>query len=154
MNPIGVGAKAPDFNLVDQHEQNVRLTDFQGRKVLLSWHPLAWTSICTDQMRALDTYYEEFERLNTIPLGFSVDSSPCKKAWAAALNIQRLRMPADFWPHGKVAQDYGIFDEQEGISARANILVDEQGMVQWVKVYPNHELPDIQEVFRVLRGEL
>lgn len=152
MNPIRVGVKAPDFNLQDQNERDVRLQDFKGKKVLLSWHPLAWTSICANQMQSLESHYEELQKLNTVPLGFSVDSSPCKKAWAQSLNINKLSMPADFWPHGKVAQDYGIFDEQEGISARANILVDEQGLVQWVKIYPNHEFPDIEEVLQVLRG--
>ena len=51
---IAVGAKAPDFTLEDQHGNKVSLSDFKGRKVLLSWHPLAWTSVCTDQMRALE----------------------------------------------------------------------------------------------------
>ena len=50
---IAVGAKAPDFSLEDQNGNKVTLSQFKGKKVLLSWHPLAWTSVCTDQMRAL-----------------------------------------------------------------------------------------------------
>jgi len=56
----------------------------------------------------------------------------------------------DFWPHGKVAQDNGVFNEKQGTSERANIIIDEMGIVQWVKVYPMKQLPDIKEVLQVL----
>lgn len=151
MKLIAPGDVAPDFSLDDNFDKTVHLSDFKGKKVLLSWHPLAWTPTCTDQMRALEVNYEEFQKLNTVPLGFSVDSAPCKKVWAAALLLKNLSIPADFWPHGKVAKDYGIFDEAEGVSQRANILIDENGIVKWVKVYPGGELPDLNEVFEVLK---
>jgi len=80
MKLIAVGDLAPDFNLKDNYDKEIHLSDFRGKKVLLSWHPLAWTSVCADQMRALDVNYETFEKLNTIPLGLSVDPAPCKKA--------------------------------------------------------------------------
>jgi len=150
MKLIEVGDSAPDFSLRDNNYQNVCLSDFRGKRVLLSWHPLAWTPVCTDQMRALENNWGKFQALNTVPLGFSVDPAPCKKAWAAALLLQNLILPSDFWPHGKVAQDYGIFIEEKGISQRANIIVDEAGIVKWVKVYPKAQLPDLNEVFEVL----
>jgi hypothetical protein len=81
---------------------------------------------------------------------FSVDPAPCKKIWAAALQLKMVRILADFWPHGKVAADYGIFREQDGYSERANIIVDENGKVMWLKVYPSSQLPDINEVLNVL----
>lgn len=147
---IAVGDMAPDFTVQDNREQNVSLSSFRGKKVLLSWHPIAWTPVCTDQMRALENNWDNFQKLNTIPLGFSVDAPPCKKAWAAALVINNLSLPSDFWPHGKVAQDYGIFDEKQGMSKRANIIIGEDGKVLWVKVYPSEQLPDINEVLQVL----
>ncbi|OPJ62594.1 redoxin domain-containing protein [Clostridium oryzae] len=150
MNPIQIGADAPDFTAKDNKNQNVSLSAYRGKKVLLSWHPLAWTPVCTDQMRALETNLENFQNLNTVPLGFSVDSQPCKEAWATALQIKNVSLPADFWPHGKIARDYGIFDETEGVSKRANIIIDENGTVQWIKVYPGEQLPDINEVLQVL----
>jgi len=152
MDLIKVGDMAPDFSLKDNREQTVRLSDFRGKKVLLSWHPLAWTAVCTDQMRSLEVNWEKFQNLNTIPLGLSVDSVPCKKAWGTVLAIKNVSLPADFWPHGKVAQDYGIFIESKGISERANIIIDENGIVKWVKVYPMKQLPDINEVLEVLSG--
>ncbi|MDF2841259.1 MAG: peroxiredoxin [Clostridia bacterium] len=150
MKLIAVGDPAPDFNLKDNHDKEIRLSDYRGKKVLLSWHPLAWTSVCTDQMRALDVNFETLAKLNTIPLGLSVDPSPCKKAWATAISLSSLSIPSDFWPHGKVAQDYGIFIEKLGFSERANIIIDEKGIVQWVKVYPIKQLPDLNEVIQVL----
>lgn len=152
MKLIAAGDVAPDFACDDNFDKIVHLSDLRGKRVLLSWHPLAWTPTCTDQMRALEVNYDEFTMLNTVPLGFSVDSQPCKKVWSSALLLKTLSIPSDFWPHGKVAQDYGIFDETEGVSMRANIIVDENGIVKWVKVYPGGQLPDLNEVFQVLRS--
>lgn len=148
MKLIAVGDQAPDFSVMDNRDRQVRLSDFRGKKVLLSWHPLAWTPVCTGQMRALENNWDSFQKLNTVPLGFSVDPPPCKKVWATALIIKNVSLPSDFWPHGKVARDYGIFNEEDGVSERVNIIIDEEGKVKWVKVY--QELPDINEVLRVL----
>lgn len=150
---IEIGATAPDFSLKDNKGEIVTLSQFKGQKVLLSWHPLAWTSVCTDQMRALEVNWDRFMSLNTVPLGMSVDPAASKTVWSAVLSIRNVRLPSDFWPHGKVASDYGIFVEKTGASERANILIDETGKVIWVKVYPTRQLPDIQEVFAVIEGK-
>lgn len=152
MKLIQVGDQAPNFSVKDQHNNSVTLSEFRGSKVLLSFHPIAWTPVCTDQMRGLENNLDKFKKLNTIPLGFSVDSVPCKKAWSVAIQVMNTILPADFWPHGKVAQDYGIFIENEGISERASIIIDENGIVKWVKVYPMKQLPDINEIIQVLEG--
>jgi peroxiredoxin len=73
---------------------------------------------------------ERFEALNTVPLGLSVDPFPSKKAWAAVSSINNTVLLSDFWPHGQAARDYGIFIEEFGISERANIIIDENGIVQ------------------------
>lgn len=151
MKPISIGEYAPDFVLKDNRGQDICLSDFKGKRVLLSWHPLAWTKICADQMKALETNLAEFEKQNTIPLGLSIDSYPSKNAWAKELQIANVKLLADFWPHGKAAQDYGLFREQEGVSERANVLIDETGKVIWVKIYPIHELPDMDEVLKELK---
>lgn len=150
MGLIAVGTDAPDFTVKDNRKQDISLSAYKGRKVLLSWHPLAWTPVCTDQMRALETNFENFQNLNTVPLGFSVDPVPCKEAWATAIQIKKVSLPSDFWPHGKIAKDYGIFNESKGISERANIIIDENGKVKWAKVYPSEQLPDINEVLQIL----
>ncbi len=150
MELIKVGAVAPNFSLKDNHDEIINLSNYRGKKVLLSWHPLAWTPVCTDQMRSLENGLDNFQSLNTIAFGLSVDSQPCKKVWATSIILNNLSVLSDFWPHGKVTQDYGLFIENDGISERANIIIDENGIVKWVKVYPMSQLPDINEVFQVL----
>ena len=152
MKRIDVGDMAPDFTLKDNRVQDVSLSEFRGKKVLLSWHPLAWTGVCAQQMKSLEDNLAEFEKYNTVPLGMSIDSYPSKNAWAKELGIANVKLLADFWPHGKVAQDYGLFLDDKGFSARANVLIDEAGKVVWVKVYDIPELPDIEEVLKVVRG--
>ena len=77
-NVITVGEQAPDFNLKDNRGNMVKLSDYRGQKVLLSWHPLAWTEVCAKQMQSLENNLSEFTKLNTVPLGLSVDAYPTK----------------------------------------------------------------------------
>ena len=143
---IQLGAMAPDFALADQNGELVTLSQFKGKKVLLSWHPLAWTSVCTDQMRSLDRNADRFAEKNTVVLGLSVDPEPCKSVWARALCLKQLKILSDFNPLGAVARSYGIFSTEHGASKRANILINEVGMVIWVKKYEIRTLPDVEEV--------
>ncbi len=148
---VKVGDEARDFTLKDQHGQDVHLGDLKGKKVLLSFHPLAFTPVCAEQMRSLEKNYERFEELNTYPLGLSVDSVPAKAAWAKEMGLERLKILSDFWPHGGAAKLYGIFREKQGFSERANIIIGEDGRVEFVKVYPIKEVPDIEEILDALR---
>ena len=150
-NSVNIGEMSPDFSLQDNHDQFVHLNEYRGKKVLLSWHPIAWTGVCTDQMRSLETNFEEFESLNAVAFGMSVDSTASKKAWADVLCIRNTQLLSDFWPHGLVARDYGIFMEEFGVSQRANIIIDEKGIVKWAKLYPLHQLPDIKEVLQAIK---
>ncbi len=148
---VETGDAAPDFTLKDQNEQDVTLSDLKGKKkVVLSWHPLAWTSVCTVQMQDLEKHKEDFDRLNAVALGLSVDSAPSKKAWAEDMGVQATALLADFWPHGDVAQEYGIFREKNGFSERAVFVVDEDGVIRFKKVYPIREAPDIEEILKAL----
>ncbi|MDD3626731.1 MAG: redoxin domain-containing protein [bacterium] len=148
---ISIGVPAPDFKIKNQNEKEVTLSEFKGKKVLLSFHPLAWTSVCRDQMLSLEKNYDIFEKFNTVPLGISVDSVPCKKAWAESMGLKHLQILADFWPHGTVAKLYENFIDKLGISGRANILVGKDGNVIWAKVYPIKELPNINEVIEAIK---
>lgn len=150
MSVIKTGQKAPEIILRDQHNSEFRLSAFKGRKVLLSFHPLAWTKVCARQMQSLERNFKTFDLLNTMPIGLSVDTIPSKHAWAKTLKAKNLRMLSDFWPHGKAAKACGIFREMEGFSERANIIIDEFGKVIWIKVYPLKELPDIKEIIKFL----
>lgn len=147
---MSIGDNAPLFLLVDQNKKELKLADLYGKKVLLSFHPLAWTSICTEQMKLLEKNQARFEELNTVALGISIDSVPCKAAWAKDMGVEKTSLLSDFWPHGKLAKDLGIFRDAEGFSERANVIIDENGKIVFIKVYPILELPDIEEIIAKL----
>lgn len=147
---IGIGTTAPDFTVKDQDGQDLSLSGIANKKVVLSFHPLAWTKVCAEQMKSLETNIRRFRDLNTVAIGFSVDSVPSKKAWAKELGITNTRLAADFWPHGEIAKLYGIFREKDGFSERSNIIINEKRQVIWAKTYPLSQLPDIEEVLKAL----
>lgn len=144
---ISVGEKLPSFALKDQDGKLLSSMNFIGKKnILLSFHPLAFTPVCSTQMKELEKNYTFFAKNKTEPLGISIDHDPVKKAWAKSLKIRKLRMLCDFWPHGDFAQKLGLFFRQFGFSRRAVLLVDTKGVIRFIKVYPIHQLPDIKEI--------
>jgi len=147
---IELGSKVPDFALKDQNGKTVKLSSFKGKKILLSFRPLAWTAVCHDQMRLLEENHLRFDELNTVALGIGVDSVPSNKAWAQSMDIKNTRLLSDFWPHGEIARSYGIFRDKDGFSERANIIIDEKQKVVFAKIYPTSELPDFEEVVKFL----
>jgi peroxiredoxin len=149
---LKINDNAIDFSLKDQNGEVTTISNLKGKKVLLSFHPLAWTSICAKQMKELENNFDKFNKLNVIPLGISVDSVPCKNAWAESLNLKKLKILSDFWPHGDIAKIYGIFRDKDGFSERANILIDENGKIIFIKIYPISELPDLNEIFNLLNS--
>lgn len=149
---IQLGKMVKSFSLQDQYGQNFVLSKMRGRRVLLSFHPLAWTPVCTLQMQSLEKNKKIFDKLNSIAVGLSVDSVPCKAAWAKSIKIRQTKLLSDFWPHGNVAKSLGLFREQDGISQRANVILDESGKVCFVKVYPIAQLPDIKEIITFLKN--
>jgi peroxiredoxin len=150
MNEIKIGNKIQDFRLRDHKEKEVHLSDFSGKKVLLSFHPLAWTTVCAEQIKSLEKNHDSFAKLNTVAFGISVDPIPSKRAWTRELGITQTRLLSDFWPHGEVARTYGVFREREGVSQRANIIIDENQKVIFFKIYLMGELPDMAEIIKVL----
>ncbi|MBN1434839.1 redoxin domain-containing protein [Candidatus Fermentibacterales bacterium] len=145
--------EAIDFELRDHHNEVLALSgESKGRKVLLSFHPLAWTPVCRKQMMDLEASFEELESLGVLAVGISVDAWPSKHAWAREMGTRRLRLLSDFWPHGAVAGSLGLFRERDGISERANVLLDERLREVWRKVYPISEAPDLREVLEAIRG--
>ena len=149
---IKVGSKAPDFALKDQNGKTVELSGLAGKKVLLSFRPLAWTPVCHDQMMSLEENHAQFDELNAVALGIGVDSVPSNKAWAESMGIKNTKLLSDFWPHGAVAKTYGIFRENDGFSERANIVIDEKGKVVFAQTYPVAQQPDIEEMLESLRN--
>src|SRR5690554_536431 len=152
MTTIKLGQQVQNFILKDQNDQDFSLEEYRGKKLLLSFHPLAFTKVCAEQMQSLEANLDAFRELNTVAVGVSIDHVPAKLAWAKELGISKTRLLSDFWPHGKLAQDLGIFREKNGFSQRANIILDENQKVIFVKTYPLSQLPDIDEILQFLKG--
>ncbi|MFC5338306.1 peroxiredoxin [Leucobacter denitrificans] len=122
---LAVGTIAPDFTLSDQHGEELTLSELVSEgPVALVFFPLAFTGICTGELCELRDNLTVFETKNVRLLGISVDSVSALKVWAAneGYNFSIL---SDFWPHGAVAQDYGVFIEERGIATRATLLIGE-----------------------------
>jgi len=100
-------------------------------------------------MAAFEAESAKFASLDTQVLGISVDSVPSKTAWAESMGLKSVLLLSDFWPHGEVAQRYGMLRE-EGFAERAVFLVDKEGAIRYVRVYALDEVPDLMEVFEVL----
>jgi alkyl hydroperoxide reductase subunit AhpC len=97
-------------------------------------------------MQDLEASVERLEKANAVAFGVSIDTTFSKHAWADNLGIEKTRLLSDFWPHGEVADAYGIFDDSAGRTERAVVILDEKGVVRWIKVYPVAERPDIEEI--------
>jgi peroxiredoxin len=148
---VQAGDPARNFSLKDQNDKTFDLYEQAGKRVLLSFHPLAWTEYCAAQMKSLEENQDVLLAANCVPVGISVDSIPCKRAWAKNLGITKTPLLCDFWPHGAAAQKYGLFREENGFSERANVIVDEKQRVAFVKIYPVHSVPDIGEIIAFLQ---
>lgn len=128
---VEVGSEAPDFTLPDQDENDVSLADFRGRKVMLAFYPMDFSSVCSDQFSIYQEVMPEIEERGLTILGISVDHSPAHAAFREKLGTE-ITLLADFHPKGEVARAYGAFIEERGHNNRSLVLIDEDGIVSWV----------------------
>ncbi|MFI9006387.1 peroxiredoxin [Actinosynnema sp. NPDC053489] len=144
---VEVGAQAPDFTLNDYNKQPVTLSSFRGeRNVLLVFYPFAFSGICTGELCQLRDELATYEDENVQVIGVSVDTPFSLKAWAAQEGYQ-FPLLSDFWPHGQVAQEYGVFNEQAGLANRGTFLIDTAGVVRYAEVNAPGE-PRDQEAWK------
>lgn len=120
---LATGAQAPDFTLSDQHGEELTLSELVAEgPVALVFFPLAFSGICTGELCELRDNLAVFEDANVRLVGISVDSVFTLKAWAEHEGYE-FSILSDFWPHGGVAQEYGVFIEEKGIATRATFLI-------------------------------
>jgi len=147
---ISAGEPAPDFTLRNQDGQKVSLSDFRGRKVLLVFYPLDFSPVCSDQLSVYQEVKPEIEAKGVTMVGISVDSGFAHKAFQESLGID-TQLLADFEPKGEVARAYGAYIEKAGTANRSLVLVDEEGVVEWVYEPPTPvEIPGANLIFDAL----
>ena len=122
--------KAPDFELANQFGEHVRLGEFRGKKpVALVFFPLAFSSTCTSELCELRDNLALFAQSGVELIGISVDSKATLRAWAEHEGYD-FTLLADFWPHGHVAKEYGVFMDEKGFANRATFLIDIDGFIR------------------------
>jgi len=122
--------QAPDFELVNQFGQRIQLSQFRGEKsVALVFFPLAFSGICSGELCELRDNIGLFADSAVEVIGISVDSKHTLRAWGEQEKYT-FNLLADFWPHGAVAKEYGVFLEDKGFANRATFLIDRQGIIR------------------------
>lgn len=149
---LKVGDEAPDFTLPTHNEGELNLEWYEGRKnIVLAFYPGDWTPVCATQVPGYQNIIDEFEKYEAQLLAISVDSVPCHKAWARSLGGLSFPLMSDFWPHGGVAEKYGVLTNR-GYAERAIFLIDKQGIIRYIEIVHPAQLPDNNELFRRLGG--
>jgi len=149
---VTVGQVAPDFTLVNQDGDTVTLSQFRGRKVVLVFYPFAFSALCTGELCALRDRRGDFDD-DTVLLGVSVDTKYALKVFAEQEGLG-FDLLSDFWPHGAVAQEYGVFlPDAGGKATRATFVIDREGVVRWAVINGPGEPRDPGQ-YRVALAEL
>jgi len=147
---VKVGDRAPDFTLVSLSGKKVCLKDYRGRKnVMLSFVPAAWTPVCSDQWPGYNIAREEFEKYDTVLLGITVDNIPTLYSWTKSMGELWFPVLSDFWPHGRVAEKYGVL-RSNGTTERAIFLIDKKGKIRYIDVHDINKRPPLETILSEL----
>ncbi len=145
------GTPAPDFALHSTPDQVVRLSEFRGRPVVLTFYPADWSPVCGDQMAFYNEILPEFEAYNAEILGISVDGVWCHNAFAEKRNLH-FPLLSDFEPKGAVAKAYGVYRPEDGTSGRALFVIDRNGVIQWSYLSPVGVNPGANGILQALEA--
>ena len=147
---LPIGSTAPDFTLVDQHGQDVTLSEVgRDKAVLVVFYPYAFSGVCTGELTGLRDRLGDFETDGSTLLTVSCDPIYAQRAMADRDGIF-FPMLSDFWPHGSVATAYGVFDQRTGSATRSSFVVDRDGVVRWSVHHPLGRARDLDEHARQL----
>ena len=149
---LEVGAEAPDFELRDQHAQAHRLSSYRGAKtVVVVFYPFAFTGVCTGELVAIRDDLGTLQNDGTQVLAISCDPVASLRAFAEREGFEHPLL-SDFWPHGAVAQSYGVFNDAIGAAERGTFIVDTRGVVRWTVRTALGEARDIGAYQKALAG--
>jgi peroxiredoxin (alkyl hydroperoxide reductase subunit C) len=140
---VNVGDPAPDFTLPAVSGENVTLSQFKGKKnVVISFVPAAWTPVCSDQWPGYKIAKPLFDQNDAILLGITVDNTPTLHAWTNQMGELWFPVLSDFWPHGAVADKFGVL-RSDGVSERAIFIINKEGIISYAHVGDINVRPDL-----------
>lgn len=151
VEPLTAGTPAPDFTLTSSSGEQVSLSDFRGKPVILAFYPADWSPTCGDQLALYNEVLPEFERFGAQLLGISVDGKWSHKAYAESRNF-RFPLLADFEPKGEVARAYGVYNAKDGQCERALFVIDGEGIIRWSFLSERGVNPGADGILRALEG--
>ena len=141
---VRVGESAPDFTLPSVAGENITLSQFREQKnVVISFVPAAWTPVCSDQWPGYNIVKDMFDENDAVLLGITVDNIPTLYAWTKQMGKLWFSVLSDFWPHGAVADRYGVL-RSDGVSERALIFIDKKGIIRDIQVNDINKRPDLE----------
>jgi peroxiredoxin len=146
---LAVGTQAPDFTLHTTPDQEVSLSDFRGRPVVLVFYPADWSPVCGDQVALYNEMRDEFAESNAQLLGISVDGAWCHLAFAKDKNLH-FPLLSDFEPKGEVSKMYGAYHDDLGESSRALFVIDAAGVIRWSHLSPDGVNPGAAGILKAL----
>ncbi|MBN1932279.1 MAG: peroxiredoxin [Desulfobacterales bacterium] len=148
---VKVGEPAPDFTLPSLSGEKITLSTFQGDKnVVISFVPAAWTPVCSDQWPGYNIAREIFDQNNAVLIGITVDNIPTLYAWTREMGNLWFPVLSDFWPHGAVADRYGIL-RSDGVSERALFFIDKKGILRHAYVEDINVRPPLELIVKELK---
>ena len=141
---VKVGDPAPDFTLPAVGGKKITLSQYKGKKnVVISFVPATWTPVCSDQWPGYNIAKQMFDDNEAILLGITVDNIPTLYAWTKQMGNLWFPVLSDFWPHGAVADLYGVL-RSDGVSERALIFIDKKGIISDIQVSDINQRPDLE----------
>jgi peroxiredoxin len=147
---VKVGEPAPDFTLPAITGERITLSRFRGRKnVVLSFVPAAWTPVCSDQWPGYNIVKDLFDARDAVLLGITVDNIPTLFAWTNQMGELWFPVLSDFWPHGVVADTYGVL-RSDGTAERAIFIIDKDGIIRSILVGDINKRPPLEDLIQDL----
>lgn len=156
-----VGQPAPDFNLpstknIETLKENVKLSDYKGKWLILLFYPLDFTGVCATDLTHFSERYDEIQALGADVLGVSTDSVHSHRAWLRAPKenngIGEIKYPIASDPGGKLARQYNILIEEANIALRGLFIIDPEGVLQYSVVNTPAIGRSVGETLRVLQA--
>jgi peroxiredoxin (alkyl hydroperoxide reductase subunit C) len=147
---VKVGDPSPEFTLPSLGGKPISLSQFAGKKnVVISFVPAAWTPVCSDQWPGYNLAKGLFEAHDAILLGITVDNLPTLYSWTRQMGDLWFPVLSDFWPHGAVADRFGVL-RSDGTTERALFIIDKAGILRYAKVGDINRRPDLEELINAL----
>jgi peroxiredoxin len=147
---LKIGDRAPNFTLPAVAGRKVSLSQYRGKKnVVICFVPAAWTPVCSEQWPGYNIAKTIFDQYDAQLIGITVDNIPTLYAWTNQMGQLWFPALSDFWPHGAVADKYGIL-RSDGTSERALFVINKKGIVRYIDIHDINKRPPLDDLVKEL----